>query len=177
MLSHAGDDVHFTREDQFKGRIRIRRLDKLGAPQTAAQKQIVSAFRRYANANSLPVNIRDGVKRRSGRHEICTFDFYVRGGEVDLVCTTRIDGEECHIPSTGFYRVEHLSGRFEGDQLYRHINAFTELSPQINRHATEISTARISGREHRVSIVDPNAQLARRRKIRKYSSRNIVRHW
>src|SRR5678815_537200 len=33
MLSHAGDDVHLAREDQFKGRIRIRRLDQLGVLQ------------------------------------------------------------------------------------------------------------------------------------------------
>jgi hypothetical protein len=165
MLPHAGEDIDLSRDDQFERRIRAWRPHQLSVLQTPAQKQIVGAPARYANAYSLAVNVRAGTKRRAGRHEIGSFDFYIRSGEINLARPPRIDGEERDIPGTGFYRVEHYSGRLEANQLDGHAHAPAELPPQIGRHARKLAAGRISSRQDRVAIVDTKAQLARRRKI------------
>src|SRR5215475_9109781 len=137
MLSHAGEDVHFTREDQFECSIRIRCANQFGMLNTATQKQIVSAARRDTHPHSLPVDVFDGANWRSRRHEVSTFDLYIRSGEINLVCTARIDRQECYVPSTVFHGVEHFSSRIKSDKLHRQVDAPAELPRQINSHAAE----------------------------------------
>ncbi len=135
--------------------------------QTAAQKQVVGTIRRCADAHALAVNVWKVAKRGAGRHKVGAFDFYIRGGEVEFTYTSGIDREECDIPSIDSHPLDHLSCRLVADQLDRHTDPPTQFPGQIDCHATEISIGRISCREDRVSIVDSNAQLARRSKIEK----------
>src|SRR5262249_48418630 len=102
MLSDAGEDVHFTQEDQFERSVRIRCADQFGMLNAATQKKIVSAARRDTHPHSLPVDVFDSAKRRSRRHEVSTFDLNIRSGEINLVCPARIDRQECHVPSPSF---------------------------------------------------------------------------
>src|SRR5499426_890716 len=177
MLSDAGEDVHFTREDQFERSVRIRCADQFGMLNAATQKKIVSAARRDTHPHALPVDVFDSANRRSRRHEVSTFDLYIRSGEINLVCPARIDRQECHVPSTVFHGVEHFSSRVESDKLHRQVDALTKLVRQINGHAAECTAAGVFSRKHRIAIIDANAQLAGRREIRKHGSRDRFSHW
>src|SRR5262245_28974302 len=172
MLSDAGENIYSTREDQFERSIRIRCANQFGMLNAATQKQIVSAARRDTHPHPLPVDVFDRANRRSWRNEVGTFDLYIRSGEINLVCPARIDGQECHVPSTLLHGVEHFSSRVEGDKLYRPVDALTKLLRQINGHAAESAATWIFGRKHWVAIIDANAQFATRREIRKHNRRD-----
>src|SRR5215510_14746327 len=98
MLSDAGENVHFTREDQVERSIRIRRANQLSMLNVATQKQIVSTARRDTHPHPLAVDVFDSANRRSGRHKVSTFDLYIWTGKINLVCAARIDRQECHVP-------------------------------------------------------------------------------
>src|SRR5262245_32612359 len=176
MLSDAGEDVHFTREDQFERSVRIRRANQFGMLNSATQKQIVSTARRDTHPHALAVDVFDSPNRRSRRHEVSTFDLYIRSREINLVCPARIDRQECHVPSTVLHGIEHFASRIESDKLHRPVDALAKLLRQINGHAAE-SAAWIFSRKYRVAIIDANAQLASRCEIRKHSSRDWFGHW
>src|SRR5262245_65527474 len=127
MLSDAGEDVHFTREDQFERLVRIRCADQFGMLNAATQKKIVSTARRDTHPHALPVDVFDSANRRSRRHEVSTFDLYIRSGEINLVCPARIDRQECHVPRTILHDVEHFSSRIVSTKLLRNIYALTKL--------------------------------------------------
>src|SRR5437867_268175 len=164
-LPHTGDDIHFACDEQFKCRVGVRRAYQFGPLHTAAQKQIVSTLGRHTDAHAIAVHVPDGAKRRSSRHEIGSFDLDIGGGEIDLACAPWVNREKRNIPRTGFQSLNHLSGRLEADELDGQTSPAAKFSCQINRYAAELSARRISRREHRVSIVDSNPQLARRRKF------------
>ena len=164
-LPHAAKHVDLARDDQLEGGVRARRPHQLSALKIPAQKQIVRAASRRANAYSLAIDVRDRAQRRARGHEIGPFDFYIGRGEINFTRALRIDGEKRDIPGAGFQRVEHLPRGLEADKFDRHADTLAEFSPQIGRHAMKRSTGRVSPRQYRVGIVDADAQCARRRKI------------
>src|SRR5262245_35154949 len=176
MLSDAGKDVHFTREDQFERSVRIRCADQFGMLNAATQKKIVSAARRDAYPHSLPVDVFDSANWRSRRHEVSTFDLYIRSGEINLVCPAWIDRQECHVPSTVLHGVEHFASRIEGNKLHRQVDAPAKLPRQINGDAAESAAAWIFSRKYRVAVINANAQLASRCEIRKHRRRDRFGH-
>src|SRR5262249_57446435 len=124
------------------------------------QEQIVSTAQRDMHPHPLAVDVFDSANCRSRRHEISTFDLYIRSGEINLICPARIDRQECHVPSTILHGVEHFSSRVESDKLHRQVDALTKLLREINGHAAENAAAGVFSRKHRIAIIDANAQLA-----------------
>ena len=144
--------------------MRARRILQPGVLQGAEQVEFVDALGRDRDANSVPVHLRSVAQRRTGGHQVGRVYRHVGGAEIDLARARRLGRQECRIERAGFEPFHHRRGGRVTDQLDRHARPPAQFARQVHVHAAELSIRLPDGEDH-VAVVDPDAQLARRREL------------
>jgi hypothetical protein len=158
-LPQSRERVHLAFDEQIEGRVGARHAHQLGVFQTPGEEQLVVRPGRRGDAHALTVNVRHRAQRRPGRHQIGRFDLQVGRGEADLALARRFGPEECDIPRACLRRVDHGPDALVGDDLDRHTEPLSQLSRQVDCHATGLTGGPVLGGKNEIRVVDSGAQL------------------
>src|SRR6185295_4858174 len=133
--------------------------------QVAAEEKVVGAARRHRDANPGSIDIRQGLDRGTGRHQVGGGDLEVRSGEGDLLGALRLGADEGDIPGAGARTVRGLAGAGKGDQLDLRAKLAAELPGEVRHDAAWRAARRVLVHQEKVAQIDADAQFAGRREF------------